>query len=209
MSSITDYDEHIEETAKKAVADENVLSNLLSDLLPENKNTDLRYSSFRALLYISERHPKVLYDKWDFFVDLMKTNATGPVFNAAYILGELVKVDIADRFKEIFNLYFDLLDHKTLPVAAHVALNAGKIAKAKPKLQSKVVDKLMGIDATHHDPGRRELIKGYAVEAFNEFFDEAKDKDQILTFVYNQLESSSAKTKKLAKDFLKTHKEAV
>lgn len=54
-----------------------------------------------------------------------------------------------------------------------------------------------------HRGKQKELIKGYAIEAFNEYFAEIKDKGKILEFVKNQLKSTSPKTRKKAKQFLK------
>ena len=49
-----------------------------------------------------------------------------------------------------------------------------------------------------------DLIKGYAIESFGEYFEEARDKDRIIEFVRQQLNSKSPKTRKIAKKFL-TH----
>jgi hypothetical protein len=49
------------------------------------------------------------------------------------------------------------------------------------------------------------LIKSYAIEAFDEYFETAEDEDKkmILEFVRGQVASSSPKTRKKAKEFLK------
>ncbi|UCF11737.1 MAG: hypothetical protein JSW06_06710 [Thermoplasmatales archaeon] len=47
------------------------------------------------------------------------------------------------------------------------------------------------------------MIKGFAIEALSEYFEEADDKKKIMEFVKGQLESKSPKTKTEAKEFLK------
>jgi len=87
--------------------------------------------------------------------------------------------------------------------ASYIAGNSGKIARTKPGLQSRITRRLLSIDETHHPPERRDLIKGFAVEAFEQYFEESDHKAEILEFVTAQLESKSPKTRKLAKAFLK------
>jgi hypothetical protein len=48
-----------------------------------------------------------------------------------------------------------------------------------------------------------ELIKGHAIEAFDDYFEEAENQPEILEFVKKQLQSKSPKTRKLARKFLK------
>ncbi len=167
-----------------------------------SKKEAIRHNAFKALLSISEEHPEVLYPKWDFFADLIGSDNTSFKYIAIYIIANLTKVDVENRFEKIFEKYYSLLDDESIIPAAHVAGNSGKIARAKPGLQSKITDKLLGIDKTHHAPGRKELIKGYAIEAFGEYFAEAKDKEKILEFVEKQQKSKSPRTKKAAQKFL-------
>jgi len=47
------------------------------------------------------------------------------------------------------------------------------------------------------------MLRAYAIEAFNKYFEEASDKKRILDFVKAQLESKSPKTRKVAKEFFK------
>jgi hypothetical protein len=62
---------------------------------------------------------------------------------------------------------------------------------------------LLNIDQTHHESGRKDLIKASAIESFNEYFEEIKNKEEVIEFVKTQLRSKSPKTRKLAEKFLK------
>ena len=57
--------------AEKALKDEKVLRKLSEGIL--SKNDTIRYNSFEVLMLLSEKHPEVLYPKWDFFVDMHLT----------------------------------------------------------------------------------------------------------------------------------------
>ena len=87
-------------------------------------------------------------------------------------------------------------------VAIYVASSSGKIIKAKPQLERKITNKLLDIDRTHHHEGRKPLIKAGAIEAFDEYFTEAADKERIIAFVKDQQNCDSPKTRKIAHEFL-------
>ena len=73
-------------------------------------------------------------------------------------------------------------------------------------METSITTKLLNIDRTHYDPDRKDLIKGYAIEAFSEYFEEAENKKGIIEFVKNQLKAKSPRTRKKAKEFLKKWK---
>jgi len=157
-----------------------------------------------ALRLISEEAPDMLYAHWDLLVDLMASDNSFVKFIAIHALANLAAVDTEDKFETILDAYYDLLDDKSVMIASHVAGNSGRIARAKPELRARITDKLLGIDSTHRDPQRKELVKGYAIEAFGQYFEDAEDKDRISAFVRAQLQSDSPKTRERAKAFLTT-----
>ena len=87
--------------------------------------------------------------------------------------------------------------------AAHATSNSGKIVKAEPELGTKITDKLLNLDETHRKSGRKDLIKAGAIEAFSEYFEETEDKEKIIEFVKEQMESKSSKARKTAREFLR------
>ena len=189
--------------AKKVIEDEQ-LSELLEGIL--SKEDERRFSSFKILMHISEEQPEVLYQKWDYLVDLLDSDNHYHRYISINILANLAIVDIGNKFEKIFDKYFSNIDGDRTMAAGQAALNSGKIAKVKPNLQTKITNRLLNIDKTHQ--GKQiDLIKAYVVEAFNEYFEESLDKSKILDFVKAQLESKSPKTRKVANEFLKKWKD--
>jgi hypothetical protein len=193
---------HLDAAAEAAAVNEPLLLELLQGIAPDNKKSQLRYNSFRILEIVSTKHPEVLVPHWSFLVELLKSKCDPAKYNALHIIANLVAAGKDGGFESIFNLYFDLLEEDNLPLVAHLAGLAGKIARAKPRLQSRITEKLLSIDQTHFNDERNELIKGYAIESFDEYFDQAPDKEIIAAFVKDQIHSSSLKTRKKAADFL-------
>jgi len=191
----------IESIGKQAVQDEKKLAELLDGVL--SKQEDIRYNSFKTLLFICEEKPGVLYPKWEFFSGLLESDNAYHKQIGMYLIASLTNVDSQNKFEKISDKYFDLLNSSSVMNAGHAALNAGKIAKAKPHLRGRITDLLLNMDKTYPVKDRVDLIIGYAIDAFDVYFEEAEDKDRIVEFVMRQIDSSSSTTKKKAKQFLK------
>ena len=191
----------IETVAEKVLADSELLSEILDGLT--SKEETPRYNCHKVLLHISETNGELLYPKWDYFVEFLRSENSYRKMSAVQIIANLTKVDTENRFEKIFDKYFGLLDDKSMIVAIYVASSSGKIVRAKPKLESEITNRLLDIDETHHPEGRKPLIKAGAIEAFNLYFTEATDKERILAFVREQQKCDSPKTRKIAQDFLR------
>jgi hypothetical protein len=185
--------------AEKALKNEKVLQELLDGVL--SQKDAIRYGSFKALNVLSEKHPERLYGKWDFFADLMHSDNTHHKYIAIYIIANLTKADSENKFEKIFDVYYGLLGDKSVIPPAHVAVNSGKIALAKPKLQAEITNRLLDIDKTVQR--HKDLVKASAIEAFEAYFKKSKDKARIIEFVKAQLNCESPKTREKAKAFLK------
>jgi hypothetical protein len=186
--------------AGRALRDEKLLSELVANL--KTKEETVRYNSSRALNLISVEHPVALYPKWDAFVDLLKSDHTYWILSAIPILANLTKVDSENKFEKIFKAYYGLLDHWSVIPAAWIAENSGMIARSKPRLRGKIVNRLLDIEATHHRSDRKDLIKSGIIKSFDELFQDIRQKVTVTEFVKNQLKCSSPKTRKAARVFL-------
>jgi hypothetical protein len=192
-----------ESVAEQAVKDKAILQSLLDGISAGSKKMQVREISFKALLVLSHEGPDVLFPHWGYLVGLLGSDNAFTKYAAIHIIAALVPADEEGRFAGVFNTYFDLLDDESVMVASHAAGQSGRIAKAKPDLQSDIVDRLLGIEQAHFDQGRKDLIKSYAIAAFDAYFAESDRKAEILAFVQRQVDCTSPKTRKAAKAFLK------
>jgi hypothetical protein len=192
---------NIKAVANKALKDDKLLAELLDNLW--SKNETIRYNSHKVLCLISQEHPRILYPQWDYFTQFLKSDNTYHKLSAIHILANLIKADTRGKFEKMFDRFYGLLDDKSFITAAYLAGASGKIARAKPKLQAKITNRLLSIDKTHHQQERKDLVKASIIEAFEEYFDQTRYKKRILEFVEKQLNCESPKTRKIAKEFMK------
>jgi len=190
-------DADIEGLARKALKDKKVLSGLLDGI--QSKKETIRYNSFKVLMRLSDEHPELLYPEWDFFVAMLDSPNSYWRLSAVRLLANLTIADKENRFEKIFDKYYDLLNDSVI-VAIYLAGDSGKIARAKPGLQTKIINKLLNIDKTQQK--HKDLVKGSALEAFSEYFEEIKDKKRIIDFAKSLLKGESPKTRKIAKELL-------
>jgi hypothetical protein len=154
------------------------------------------------LMKVSETHPELLYPSWDFFVEQLSSNNSYHKMSATHLIANLVKIDIEDRFEDIFDLFYSLLDDRSMVVAYYIAQTSAKIIRAKPGLENRIIEKLLAIDETHHPPGRKELIKTGIIEAFDELCEDSGIRPEIMSFVRAHTDSESRKTAKTSRAFL-------
>jgi hypothetical protein len=199
LSFIEDKNVTPEAAAEIALTIEGILKELLDGVL--SKKDAVRYGSFKALKVLSDAHPERLYGKWDFFADMLCNANTPQKYIAIYIIANLTKADPQNKFEKIFDAYYGLLGDKSVIPPVHVALNSGKIALAKPHLQAEITDRLLDMDTVVQR--HKDLVKASAIEAFDVYFEQSKDRQRIIEFVKAQLNCESPKTRKIAKAFLK------
>lgn len=131
----------------------------------------------------------------------MSNNNTHLKYIAIYIIANLTKADSESKFEKIFDVYYELFNDKSVIPPAHVAVNSGKIALAKPNLRAEITNRLLAIDNVVQR--HTNLVKASAIEAFDAYFEESEDQWRIIEFVRAQLDCDSPKTRKMAKAFLK------
>ncbi len=188
----------IQKLAQIALTDKDFFSRLLEGIL--SKKDVVRANSFHTLLLVYEKNPEKLYPKWDFFGDLLDSDNTYHKYIGIYLLANLLPRDKEHRFDAIFDKFYSLLNDSVV-VAGHVTTLSAKIVKSRPDMEPKVTSRLLDIDKTFQK--HKDLIKAGAIDSFDSYFESAKNKKGILSFVRKSLNGESPKTRKKAKDFLK------
>jgi len=128
-------------------------------------------------------------------------------YQAIYLIANVLSADTEDRFSEISKKYFGLIHDPSIMIASHLALNAGKIAKAKPAMRPVITKLLLDAGKGSRERKSGELLQSYIIDAFEQYIDGTGDLKNVVAFVREQLESGSPKTRKAAKEFLKRFKE--
>lgn len=186
--------------ARNIVKNKKLLSEVINGITSDKPQ--IKYKSGKTLMILSEENPKLLYSKWDHFVTLLDSENTFMKSIGITILSNLTRVDTKNKFDKLFNNFYKLLDCESMITAANLVGHSGTIAKAKPKLQNKITNKLLSIDETHHSSECKNIIKGKAILSLGQYFEEAKNKKKIIEFVKKELKNTRPATRKKAEKFL-------
>lgn len=181
-----------------AISDRNFLKELIDGLTSDNET--YRHNCYKVIQTMSEEAPLKLYSEWDFFHELLGSNNAYHQMMGVQILANLTVIDSEDKFDEMIDEYFNLLDGRSLITARYVAIGAGTIAQVKPALQEEITRWLLKTEKTHHK--NHELIVCDAIESLDAYYSEIKNQHKIITFVKRHQKSDSPKTAKRAKEFL-------
>ncbi|UCF96621.1 MAG: hypothetical protein JSV89_15790 [Spirochaetaceae bacterium] len=164
-----------------------------------------RYNCNRLIVRVAETAPESVYPYWRNLAGLLESSNTYHRCSAINVLPHLIPADGGSKFDRMFEKYFGRLDDDSVIPPCYIARNCPTIASHRPDLIQRIVYKLLTIDDTHHEQGRKDLIKADIIQALDALYDRAGNQSEVLRFVEAQLDCSSPKTRKAAKAFLKEH----
>lgn len=184
----------------------------LRDFLIENsfaKDETLRYNCVRVLFRALAQRPELFYPYWARFEIMIDSPNGFHRSAAAQGIAYLSSVDEDCRLDSIFRHYLGLLNDSKVMVTHYFIETLGLIYQARPDFRQKIIKTLLDIDQTDHPIGRRDLLKADIIYFFDRQFDvlSAANQKKAIAFAKNQLECTSSKTRKAAREFLKKHSE--
>ncbi len=193
-----------EELIQEVKNDFNLIPEVIKGITSDNPR--VKFGCAKTLSKISEDHSEKLYDKIDFFINLLDHKNSILKWNAMDILANLTKVDKDKKFDKIFYKYYDLINDNAMVTIGHVVDNSGKIALAKPHLSNKITNELLKIEKiptkTHVTCECKNILYGKTILAFDQYFNQIENKKEVFSFVRRQLKNTRPATKAKAEKFL-------
>jgi hypothetical protein len=181
-----------------------VLRDILKCAGSEKKR--IKNASAKCLREISRIAPEKLYSNFDYFVRLINSDDNILKWNAVYILGDLTDVDKGNKFNlKVLEQYLGLLYDKSMITAANTFRTLGKIALNKPHFRKKITSALLNVEFLPFSSECRNILAGTAIQAFELYIDELKDKKEILLFAQKHLKNRRNGTRKKAERFIKNY----
>lgn len=193
-----------EELLQKVKQDNNLLQKVINGTT--SSKAGIRYGCAKVLMDLSEENPKLLYPYMDDFIDLLDSKYRILTWNAMAIIANLTKVDIDRKFDAIFDKYYGFIDDEYMVTVANVVGHSGKIALAKPYLIERITNELLKVENISTTPHLTEeckkVIAENAIKSLNLFFDKIEQKEKVMLFVKNHLNSPRKTLRRAAENFL-------
>lgn len=121
---------------------------------------------------------------------------------AHIVISNLIKIDSENLIDQDLDKYLRIFHDESVMVCMHSVKNCVKVINYRPDLEQIITTELLDLEGVHYQHKHKELIKGSAIEAFIEYYQKSNLQKEILGFVKKQANSSSGKTKKMAKKFI-------
>jgi len=201
----------LDELRKKEIKAEDFSHKVLRspDLLPQifdgisSPNPRIKFKSAKILRILSEKNPKMLYSKMDFFINLLDSENNILKWIAIDIIGNLSSVDSKKEFEKIFEKYYGLLSDESMITAGHVIDSSSKIAKAKPNLQNKITKELLKVEENQYKTSEcKNILLGKVISSFSQYIDQVDNKEEMTSLAKRQLKNSRKATRTKAEKFL-------
>jgi hypothetical protein len=186
---------------RRAARDDQLLGLLLAGLSENNETW--RYNCHKAVYRLARENPDRVYPHWDRVAGLLASDNGYRRAGGALLLPLLLPADRQRRFDRVRGRYFAALDDESIVVARYVAQSAAAIAGHRPDLQPAIVRRLLGVEASHHQSSRKELLKSDVIEALQQLFPALSPgmQKKALAFARAQAASSSPRTRKAVSRF--------
>jgi len=204
LRKIAEKDSDKDAIAKKVIDKPALLEDVYDGL--GAKEARVKYGCAKLLRIISDAHPELLYPRFDFFARLLDSDNKIMQWQAIYVIANLARVDSRNKFGKIFTGYFSPIPGPVLITAANVIGAAAKIALARPEMSDRITAEILKVGRAKYQTAEcRNVALGGAIESFDQFFDQIKDKKSVVRLVKRQLKNTRNATRKKAEKFLARH----
>ena len=169
-----------------------------------SKKASIRYGCGKVLRIISEQYPEALYPSIDFFIKLLDSDNNIMKWEGIIVIGNLACVDKGKKIDAILTRYLKPIQGPVMITAANVIGGAARIAAAKPHLAEKIATEILKVEHAEYATAEcRNVALGHALDAFEVFFVNIKNKQPVIDLVTKQLDNTRSGTRKKAEKLLK------
>jgi hypothetical protein len=191
-----------EQIAKDIADDPARIAEVIEGL--NSRKASIRYGCGKVLRVISEQHPEALYPHIDTFIKLLDSDNNIMKWEGIHVIGNLACVDKDKNIDAILTRYLKPIEGPVMITAANVIGGAARIAAAKPYLAERITKALLKVEHAEYATAEcRNVALGHALDAFEIFFDNIKNKKPVIDLVTKQLDNSRNSVSKRAEKLLK------
>lgn len=164
------------------------------------------YHCYYVVEKASQYHPHMFYTYWDDIAALLHHANSYHRDFALEIIGNLTKVDHENRFAEIADEYFRVVNDEKFMTGNCCVKNFLKIYRHKPEHRGRIIDILLHIDILcDYTEKQKEVLKADVLEIFDAVYADAIAQDDINEYIRAGVDSMSPKTRKKAKELVKKY----
>jgi hypothetical protein len=195
----------IDKFVRMAIEDANVRREIVHHMIT-NAAIMVYYHCYYVVEKASRNSPNLFYPYWGEIAQLLYHKNSYHRDIALEIIGNLSKVDQENRFVEIEDDYFKIINDEKFMTGNCCVKNMLKIYRHKPEQRERIIETLLDIDnRCDYTEKQKGVLKADVLEIFDEVYKEVTQREKINEFIKTELHSISPKTRKKAKELVKKY----
>jgi hypothetical protein len=164
------------------------------------------YHCFYVIDAASQKRPDLLYPYWNEIAQLLHHKNSYHRDFALEIIGNLTKIDQENRFSDIEDEYFGLINDEKFMTGNQCIRNFLKIFRHKVDQRPRIVETLLDIDQRcNYTEKQKGVLKSDVLEILDEIYTEVSEHDKINALIKAEVNCISPKTRKKAKELIKKY----
>jgi hypothetical protein len=164
------------------------------------------YHCYYVVENASRERPDLFYSDWNKIAELLHHNNSYHRDFALEIIGNLTCVDQENRFLELKDEYFSILNDEKFMTGNCCVKNLLKIYRHKPDHREEIIQILLDIDnRCNFSEKQKGVLKADILDIFDELYGDGIERDRINEFIMSQAYCVSPKTRNKAKGLVKKY----
>lgn len=191
------------------IEDKTILDSLFD--IAATETSSIKYACTKIIRMVSEKEPELIYPYFEMLAKWIHHKNSFIKWDGIITLSNISAVDDENKFKDIYQDYFALIQDPQMITASNVVGNAWKIVLAKPELENDITKRLLKVPNTVYlhkgnpSPECNYIVCGQVLECFDHYFNSSENQSEMINFAKEQLNSKRKSVVKIAEKFLKQH----
>jgi hypothetical protein len=205
IEQITKKDFDVDAFVQLAIIDERARNDIVRQMLT-NSAIMVYYHCYYVVEKASRERPDLFYSYWSEIAELLHHKNSYHRDFALEIIGNLTRVDQENRFAEIKDEYFCIVNDEKFMTGNCCVKNLLKIYRHKPAQQEQIIEILLDIDnRCDYSEKQKGLLKADVLDIFDEIYADNLERNRIGEFIKSETNCISPKTRKKAKELVKRY----
>jgi len=205
LEKIAEKDFDVNAFVSLALSDEFARNFIVHEMLT-NPAIMVYYHCYYVVEKASQAQPELFYPYWGEIAELLHHKNSYHRDFAVEILGNLTKVDEQDRFSEVEDQYFSIINDEKFMTGICCVKNLLKIYRNKAGRRDHIIQAVLNIDTLcDYTEKQKGVLKADVLEIFDQVYEEAPRRDAINEFIRAQIHCVSPKTRSKARELVKKY----
>lgn len=189
-----------------AINNSDIRERLIKNITEDN-HINLYYNSYHLVYEASKNSPELFYQYWDDLVPLLNHKNSYHRSIAHWILTNLIKVDIENKFSLIKNRYFNMIKDEKFLTGLMALKDIIIVSGYRYDLNDEITSLFLNKDLIkNYKENQISKFQYEIIKYFNKIYHDSRRKNEIITYVKECLDSKSIKTCKIAQIFLNNNR---